>query len=144
MTRTVAIVSLLLLAGCAGTIGLGQTVTIKDDPGGVITNFQKKFQRWRAQGKFVIVDGYCGSSCTMVAGMIPASNLCVTPRAVFGFHGSWVFCGKCENPKDTHLMTDTYPPALNAWLEQHGGLKSYKHMIYLRYPETSQFFRMCS
>lgn len=137
----------LLLSGCAGTISpvWQQRVVIKNDRGGYIHRFQLKYARWARQNKEVAVDGYCASSCTMAIGMIKRSNLCVTPRAVWGFHGSYVqtITGKQENPGDTHLMTEQYTDDINAWIESKGGLHTYKTMLLLKWPETQTYFRVC-
>ena len=139
----------LALAGCAGTISpiWQKQVVITNDRGGYIVRFQKKYRRWAAENKLVVVDGYCASSCTMAIGMIPRRNLCVTKRAVWGFHGSYYNAlfvgGKVENPTQTHLMTDAYTDDIRAWVDSKGGLKTYKRMILMKWPETAKYFRVC-
>jgi len=138
----------LLLTNCAGTISppWQERVTITNDRGGVITRFVSKYKRWAAQGKLVVVDGYCASSCTTAIGIIPRHNLCVTRRAIWGFHGAWARSGfsRIELPDQTHLMTDAYTSDINAWIQSKGGLKTYKTMLLMRYPETAKYFRMCN
>lgn len=145
--KRIALVALLLLTGCAGTISpiWQERVVIKQDRGGYIVRFVAKYKRWAAQGKMVVVDGYCASSCTTAIGIIPRHNLCVTPNAIWGFHGAWARSGltRIELPDQTHLMTDNYTGDINAWLKAKGGLSTYKTMILMRYPETLKYFRAC-
>ncbi len=145
--RILIIPLLLALTGCAGTISppWQERVVIRNDPGGFINRFAKKYKRWDRQNKLVVVDGYCGSSCTMAIGMIKRQNLCVTQKAVFGFHGAWVMSvfGKQELRSQTHLMTEQYTDDVRAWIDAKGGLSTYKKMLYMKYPETMRFFRMC-
>ena len=39
-------------------------------------------------GTDVVIDGKCLSACTMVLGLVPSKQICVTPRARFGFHAA--------------------------------------------------------
>ena len=120
-------------------------MVIRNDRGGYINRFIFKYKRWAREHKRVTVDGYCASSCTMVIGMIPSQDLCVTPRAIWGFHGSYYLgiAGKHENPQQTHLMTDEYTMPIKEWIKAKGGLKTYKHMLLMKWPETARYFRVC-
>ena len=48
------------------------------------------FTAVRESGERVIIDGPCLSACTLVLGVVPKDRICVTPRAVFGFHAAWM------------------------------------------------------
>ena len=81
--------------------------------------------------------------------MIRRSNLCVTPRAAWGFHGSYInavfMAGpKIENPGSTHLMFDRYTDDVKAWVDTHGGMTTYKKMLLMKWPETRNYFRVCN
>ncbi len=150
MKKIYILVMCIILAGCAGTISpIGQQrVVIRNDRGGLINNYIAKYKRWAAQDKLVVVDGYCASACTTAIGLIPRHNLCVTRNAVWGFHGSYtntliVGGAKTEAPTLTHLMTDTYTHDVQAWIDRHGGIKTYKRMLLMKYPETLNYFRAC-
>src|SRR5690242_7468323 len=65
------------------------TMRLADDPGGLIAAYQHRFDRARATGERVIIDGSCLSACTLAIGLVPKENVCVTPKAVLGFHAAW-------------------------------------------------------
>lgn len=146
LIRCASLVLLLGLAGCAGTIGaFSSTVTINADRGGYITRYIAKYQRWRADNRKVIIDGYCASSCTTFIAIIPRGNVCVTRKAVLGFHGAYAatMFGKQELPGQTHLMLDQYNDDIRAWLDSRGGLRTYKTMILMKWPTTGSYFNVC-
>ena len=47
------------------------------------------FAAIRDSGERVVIDGNCFSACTLVTAIIPKERICVTERAVFGFHAGW-------------------------------------------------------
>ncbi|SDJ63003.1 hypothetical protein SAMN05216338_105720 [Bradyrhizobium sp. Rc2d] len=51
-------------------------VRITDDPGGRIGKYIYKYQRLRASGQNVIIDGFCTSACTIVLATIPTDRIC--------------------------------------------------------------------
>src|SRR5262249_22955713 len=67
----------------------GAQIRITRDMGGVMEAYIKRFQGWRDSGQQVWIDGTCLSACTLVLGIIPPNRICVTPRAVLGFHAAW-------------------------------------------------------
>jgi hypothetical protein len=64
-------------------------VRIADDLGGQIGTYVDKYEDLRTSGQTVIIDGRCLSACTMVLGAVPHNRICVTSRAVLGFHAAW-------------------------------------------------------
>jgi hypothetical protein len=38
-----------------------------------------------------MIDGLCASACTLVLGAIPQNKICVTSRAMLGFHAAYDF-----------------------------------------------------
>ena len=42
----------------------------------------------RDSGEHVVIDGPCLSACTLLTGIIPSDRVCVTQRAVLGFHAA--------------------------------------------------------
>jgi len=63
-------------------------VRIVSDPGGEVSSYIRKFQDVRASGQRVVVDGPCLSACTLLTAFIPRDHICVTSRAVLGFHAA--------------------------------------------------------
>ncbi len=63
-------------------------VRIVNDPGGEVSSYVQKFQEMRAAGDRVVIDGPCLSACTLLTGIIPRDRVCVTSRAVLGFHAA--------------------------------------------------------
>ena len=61
-------------------------VRIVSSPGGAVDAYLAAFARMRQSGERVIIDGPCLSACTLVLSTIPRNRICVTRRAVLGFH----------------------------------------------------------
>ena len=61
-------------------------VRIVSSPGGAVDTYLAAFARVRQSGERVIIDGPCLSACTLVLSTIPRNRICVTRRAVLGFH----------------------------------------------------------
>jgi hypothetical protein len=118
-------------------------IKITHDTGGVMEAYMKKFHGWRDSGQQVWIDGMCASACTMVLGYIPANRICVTPRAVLGFHAAWnpSRYGKHIHHKGTNQLMETYPPIIRQWIASNGGLTpEYK---YLRGRELAMMYKPC-
>ena len=66
-------------------------IRILASPGGQVGPFLDLFDKVRATGERVVIDGPCLSACTLVLSTIPQDRICVTPRAVLGFHAArWI------------------------------------------------------
>ena len=65
-------------------------VRILASPGGAVPNYVNFFSQVRRSGERVIIDGPCLSACTLVLSTIPRNRICVTSRAVLGFHAPQV------------------------------------------------------
>jgi len=63
-------------------------VRILASPGGQVGPFLELFDRVRASGERVVIDGPCLSACTLVLMTVPTERICVTRRAVLGFHAA--------------------------------------------------------
>src|SRR5258708_9013817 len=63
-------------------------VRILASPGGEVGSFLDLFERVRASGERVVIDGPCLSACTLVLSAVPNERICVTRRAVLGFHAA--------------------------------------------------------
>jgi hypothetical protein len=118
-------------------------VRINDDPGGDLGAYLLKFSEWRASGKHVVIDGRCLSACTLVLGLLPPQRICVTPRAVLGFHAtraSGLF-GTTPSGWSTQTLLQMYPVPVRRWIAGHGGLT--EQMIYLAGGQLTAMYRSC-
>ena len=72
-------------------------VRIYASPGGQVGPFLDLFERVRASGERVVIDGPCLSACTLVLSTVPNDRICVTRRAILGFHAarSWTGAAAC-------------------------------------------------
>src|SRR6516162_11075791 len=87
-------------------------VRIKSSPGGQIGEFLDLFEEVRATGERVVIDGPCLSACTLVLSMIPSERICVTRRAIFGFHAARSIDRRGKTyaePEASQLVLEAYP-----------------------------------
>jgi hypothetical protein len=110
----------------------------------VVGTYLDFFSQVRRSGERVIIDGPCLSACTLVLTTIPRSRICVTSRAVLGFHAPQIVDerGRTFRSREaTRAVTASYPPAVRAWIRRNGGLRG--KMIVLRGRELSALYRRC-
>ena len=62
---------------------------ITRDFGGLVDQYKAKYTQIRDRGERVIIDGICNSACTLVLGIVPLNEICVTPKASLGFHAAY-------------------------------------------------------
>jgi hypothetical protein len=130
-----------------GLIGLSPAladVRIISSAGGVVGTYLDFFAKVRRSGERVIIDGPCLSACTLVLSTIPRNRICVTSRAVLGFHAPELVDEKgrtFRSREATRAVTASYPAAVRAWIKRNGGLR--KGMIMLRGRELSGLYRRC-
>jgi hypothetical protein len=119
-------------------------VRILSSPGGQVGPFLDLFEELRQSGERVVIDGPCLSACTLVLTTVPASRICVTRRAVLGFHGARSIdrLGRlAAEPWASHLVLEAYPSPIRRWIEQRGGLNS--RLLLLRGRELAGMYRAC-
>ncbi len=101
-------------------------VRITNDPGGEIVSYLNKYRDMRDSGERLVIDGPCLSACTMFTALIPPDHVCVTRRAVLGFHAASYYDDArralVPTRAGTRLVMRMYPPAIRHWIERHGGL----------------------
>ena len=118
---------------------------IVSSPGGAVDAYLEVFARVRQSGERVVIDGPCLSACTLVLSTIPRSRICVTRRAVLGFHAPQWFYPRtgytARAPEATRAVTASYPPGVRAWIKKRGGLT--QKAIYLRGRELSALYPRC-
>ena len=120
------------------------SVRITNDKGGNIGAYWSRFRALRDSGQNVVIDGTCSSACTMVLGIVPDDRICVTPKAVLGFHAAWrpgLLGFEIINDPATRTLWDLYPIPIQQWIARHGGLGL--QMIYLSGPELFAMYRQC-
>jgi hypothetical protein len=120
-------------------------VRILSSPGGAVDAYLAAFARMRQSGERIIIDGPCLSACTLVLSTIPRSRICVTRRAVLGFHApQWYYPGTGQTMRAseaTRVVTASYPAGVRAWIKKRGGLT--QKVIYLRGKELAALYRRC-
>ena len=134
----VALVATLLANPCEAAI------RIEDDLGGPLGDYILRFSNASRSGEQVIIDGRCYSACTTVIGLVPRKNICVTPRAVLGFHAALApdhGGGLVVDSDATRLIYNMYPKPIQKWLKLNGGLE--RRMIYLRGDDLAKMYSRC-
>jgi hypothetical protein len=113
-------------------------------PGGQIGPYLKLFDAVRASGQRVIIDGPCLSACTLVLSTVPRSRICVTGRAVLGFHAAASRDRRgrmVREPEATAIVLATYPGPVRSWIQHHGGLTG--RVLLLRGRELASMYAPC-
>src|SRR6266403_1692837 len=102
-------------------------VRILASPGGEVGPFLDLFARVRASGERVVIDGPCLSACTLVLSMVPSDRICVTRRAILGFHAARSIDPRGRlyaEPEASGLVLEAYPSQVRGWIRHRGGLTS--------------------
>jgi hypothetical protein len=119
-------------------------VRILASPGGQVGPFLDLFERVRKSGERVVIDGPCLSACTLVLSMVPSSRICVTRRAVLGFHAARSVDRRGRmyaEPEASALVLQAYPTGVRDWIIHRGGLTS--RLLLLRGRELAAFYPSC-
>ena len=119
-------------------------VRILASPGGEVGPFLDLFEGVRNSGERVVIDGPCLSACTLVLSIVPSSRICVTRRAVLGFHAARSIDQRGRiyaEPEASEVVLEAYPPPIRLWIERHGGLSS--HLLLLRGRQLAAIYRTC-
>ena len=118
---------------------------ILSSSGGAVDDYLRIFAQLRASGERIVIDGPCLSACTLVLSTIPKNRICVTRRAVLGFHApQWVDprSGRTSRtPEATRIVTQSYPAGVRSWIKKRGGLT--QKVIYLRGKELAALYPRC-
>ncbi|MBI3435143.1 MAG: hypothetical protein HY056_08710 [Proteobacteria bacterium] len=138
-TAALAALFMVVFAGSATA-----AIRIADDPGGQIGTYVARYLAIRQSGQNVIIDGPCISACTMILGLLPRERVCVTPRAVFGFHAAWRRDDSGQmvtSNGGTRLLWEIYPVRIRNWLARKGGLS--RKMLLLRGRDLASIYAPC-
>src|SRR6476620_817908 len=120
----VALVTAALLAAPAPA---RSELRILASPGGQVGPFLELFDRVRQSGERVVIDGPCLSACTLVLSTVPSNRICVTRRAVLGFHAARSIDTRGRmyaEPEASQEVLAAYPAPVRGWISRHGGLTS--------------------
>lgn len=136
--------SFAIVLGTLASPPAGAEVRILGSPGGQVGPFLDMFERMRDSGERVVIDGPCLSACTLVLSMVPNSRICVTRRAVLGFHAARSMDRRGRmyaEPEASAIVLQTYPSGVRDWIKRHGGLTS--HLLLLRGRELAALYPTC-
>jgi hypothetical protein len=143
-SRSVTIFGIAVVAASLFTSNANATLWISGDKGGTILEYAERYQRARDSGEQVVIDGRCISACTLVIGIVPRDRVCVTPKAILGFHAAYSRTsngGVVASTDATKFLMNSYPPAVRNWIKQRGGLTT--QMIFLTGTELATYVPPC-
>src|SRR3981189_299975 len=132
-----------LLCGLGGPPGAAE-VRILASPGGQVGPFLDLFDRVRESGERVVIDGPCLSACTLVLSTVPSERICVTRRAVLGFHAARSIDRRGRlyaEPEASQVVLEAYPEPVRGWISRRGGLTS--RLLLLRGRELAAIYPTC-
>ena len=119
-------------------------VRILGSPGGQVGPFLDLFEQVRDSGERVVIDGPCLSACTLVLSMVPTERICVTRRAILGFHAARSIDRRGRiyaEPEASELVLEAYPARVRSWIRRRGGLTS--RLLLLRGRELAAIYPSC-
>jgi hypothetical protein len=145
MARTI-IQKAIFLAGvlCVLAAPARGEIRILQSPGGQVGSFLDLFEQVRASGERVVIDGPCLSACTLVLSMVPSERICVTHRAVLGFHAARSIDRRGRmyaEPEASAIVLQAYPAGVRNWIRRRGGLTS--RLLLLRGRELAALYPTC-
>jgi len=129
---------------CASAVSARAEVRILSSPGGQVGPFIELFDKVRQSGERVVIDGPCLSACTLVLMTVPNDRICVTRRAVLGFHAARSIDRRGRTyaePEASKAVQEAYPAPIREWLSRRGGLTS--RMLLLRGRELAAIYPRC-
>ena len=135
---------LLILLGVAALPPAHAEVRILASPGGEVGPFLTLFERVRESGERVVIDGPCLSACTLVLDVVPSNRICVTRRAILGFHAARSVDRHGQmyaEPEASAVVLQAYPEAVRGWIRRRGGLSS--RLLLLRGRELAAIYPRC-
>jgi hypothetical protein len=142
MKRLRIIVAIWML--CAAATSAHAEVRILSSPGGRVAPFIELFDRVRESGERVVIDGPCLSACTLVLMTVPSDRICVTRRAVLGFHAARSIDRQGRiyaEPEASRAVEEAYPAPIRNWISRRGGLTS--RLLLLRGRELAAIYPRC-
>src|SRR5262245_48107768 len=138
--RAISVVLMLLFSVAAARADL----RIVSSPGGEVGSYLQLFSTVRQSGGRVIIDGPCLSACTLVLSVVPEDRICVTRRALLGFHAARRVDDRGQvsaAPGETRVLVATYPTPVRNWIERNGGLTD--KPIFMRSRQLAELYPRC-
>ena len=137
------------LAGCiaaparASLVPARAEVRILGEPGRTGRPVPRSVRaRCAPSGERVVIDGPCLSACTLVLSMVPDDRICVTRRAVLGFHAARSIDRRgrtvCRAGSLRTRAARPIPPRCASWIRRRGGLTS--RLLLLRGRELAAIY----
>lgn len=120
------------------------------DEGGIVDSYIEKYTTLRLAGASVVIDGPCLSACALIAGLLPAQNVCVTERAVLGFHSIDELnrhTGEHRYHREaTRLYWRMLPPLVRGRIISNGwdGESEHPELVFLEGDEFEGVFERCA
>jgi hypothetical protein len=144
--RTAFVKAMLVVAafGAFAVAPAQAEVRILGSRGGQVGPFLDLFEEVRSSGERVVIDGPCLSACTLVLSMVPNDRICVTRRAVLGFHAARSIDRRGRmyaEPEASETVLETYPAPVRSWIRRRGGLTS--RLLLLRGRELTAIYSSC-
>ncbi|OCK62588.1 hypothetical protein LMTR3_04355 [Bradyrhizobium sp. LMTR 3] len=141
-----AVIKFIIVAAAllAAIMPVQAEIRILASPGGQVGPFLELFDRVRETGERVVIDGPCLSACTLVLMTVPAERICVTRRAVLGFHAARSIDGRGRiyaEPEASRAVQAAYPARVRDWISRRGGLTS--RMLLLRGRDLAAIYPRC-
>jgi hypothetical protein len=143
-TRIIFVLVLAIVLWAIATMMARAEVRILASPGGEVGPFLDLFEKVRDSGERVVIDGPCLSACTLVLSMVPSERICVTRRAVLGFHAARSIDRRghiAAEPEASRLVLEAYPDPVRNWIIRRGGLTS--RLLLLRGRDLASMYRVC-
>jgi hypothetical protein len=144
MRRATFVKIAMLAAGLIASAPAAAEVRILQSPGGEVGPFLDLFEEVRDSGQRVVIDGPCLSACTLVLSLVPGERICVTKRAVLGFHAARSVDRRGRmyaEPEASELVLEAYPAPVRSWISSRGGLTS--RLLLLRGRELAAIYPRC-
>ncbi|WP_430641439.1 hypothetical protein [Bradyrhizobium centrolobii] len=135
---------MMLSAALLAAAPASAEVRIIQSPGGQVGPFLDLFEKVRESGERVVIDGPCLSACTLVLSIVPVERICVTRRAVLGFHAARSVDRRGHfyaEPEASEAVLQAYPGRVRDWISRHGGLSS--QLLLLKGRELAAIYPRC-
>ena len=144
ITRIIMVILLGAVLWLFASVFAHAEVRILESPGGEVGPFLELFDKVRKTGERVVIDGPCMSACTLVLSVVPSDRICVTRRAVLGFHAARSIDRRGRiyaEPEASEAVLEAYPGPVRDWIVRRGGLTS--RLLLLRGRELASMYRPC-
>lgn len=144
MRRITVVKALMLATALLASVPAKADIRIIQSPGGQVGPFLDLFEKVRESGERVVIDGPCLSACTLVLSIVPGERICVTKRAVLGFHAARSIDRRGRlyaEPEASEVVLAAYPGPVRDWISRRGGLTS--RLLLLRGRDLAAIYPRC-